>query len=121
VTELLDAAEPEPNPDHQVEPPTRPQLDWLSHNVQELGGVMLAAVCRPRGLPYPDSSLNGRTIMVNTCSCGNESIALVPYQGADGEYGEAARVCLVCDGAIEWPRLDGRPPPTDTELPPFGG
>jgi hypothetical protein len=105
--------EPEPSLDNVVQTPSYAQIGWMKRNVQALGGTMLAGVCRPRGISYPHPELSGRTLMVNTQGCGNETLALIPQEG-----GDAAKVCLVCDGFIEWPRGDGEEATGQAEDPP---
>lgn len=119
VTELLDFPdEPLPSIDNVLSAPSFAQIGWIKRNVQAIGGTTLAEICRPEGIAYPAED-GFRTVMVNTCGCGNETIALIPSGG------EAARVCLVCDGAIEWPRLYGEEatgtPPEGPTLDPAGG
>lgn len=107
--------EPEPSLDLVLDPPSFAQIGWMKRNVEALGGVLLAAVCRPRGIAYPHPDLPGRSVMVNTQGCGNDTLALIPQPD-----GEAARVCLVCDGFIEWPRGENPEPPAALDPPPFG-
>lgn len=120
MTELLDFPD-EPLPDLSLTVPTPSfaQIEWLKRNVRALGGVSLSKVCRPRGIAYPAED-GVRTVMVNTQGCGNETMALIPYEKPDGSGG-SAEVCLVCDGFIEWPRSDGEEATGDaTEPPPMG-
>lgn len=116
MAEMMDFLEDQPpDPNNVLQTPSFAQIGWMKRNVQAIGGVLLAGVCRPRGIAYPvdGQQASGRTVMVNTAGCGNETLALIPQ-----EDGEAAKVCLVCDGAIEWPRLEsaeatGPPPPPE--------
>lgn len=110
--------EPEPSLDNVLDAPSYAQIGWMKRNVEALGGVMLSGVCRPRGIAYPHPDLPGRSVMVNTQGCGNDTLALIPTPGHD----EATKVCLVCDGFIEWPRGDGvEATGGDPDPPPFLG
>lgn len=104
---------PEPNPNLTVQTPSFAQMQWLLNNVRALGGSADWEIHRPQGIPYPAED-GLRTVMVNTCGCGNPSVAFVPYRRPDGFDGKA-RICVVCDGGIEWPRLQGGDGPEPAE------
>ena len=104
--------EPAPVHDGVLNAPGRTLLVWLKRCVADNGGVLVNAVCRPETIKYP--TIKGADLTVNSCSCGEDALALVPYKTIGGENSEA-KVCLVCDGAVAWPNLDPGPVPNDDE------
>jgi hypothetical protein len=109
-------AYPEPNYQHTTETPSFAQIDWLKDLVLRCGGRAPGRVCRPKALSYPAGD-GVRKIMVNTCGCGNDTLVSLPYR-TDAEEDEEVSFCLVCDGALDWPRLNGEDPGEPADLPP---
>ena len=106
----------EPDTSGLLPHPGQDLLEWLKRCVTEQGGALVNAVCRPRKVDY--SSIKA-DFQGQTCSCGEDALALIPYQTKDGADAEA-KVCLVCDGGAAWPRLATPPLDEDREPPPFG-
>jgi len=121
VNHLPDDAPRDPFADSRgvLETPNNTQIEWMRRHVQSIGGVLLPGVCRPKGIAYPPPGGTERALMVNTTGCGNETMVKIPEPAGLG----ATKVCLVCDGAIEWPRLygdEGDPDPDPPQGPPPG-
>lgn len=89
------------------------QFNALVADVDRQGGALLPEPCQGRTLKYPKARGKGHD-KAETCSCGNESMAVITYDLPDSKkLAQAmrdrgagfARVCLVCDYGGLWPRF----------------
>lgn len=82
--------------------PTHELLEAWIARVLKLGG-RAGGICRGRDLAY---EIGTATRHVHSCCCGAETKADIPYQsGLHADTTFYARVCAVCDAAVEFPRL----------------
>ena len=90
MAEMMDFLEDQPpDPNNVLQTPSFAQIGWMKRNVQAIGGVLLAGVCRPRGIAYPvdGQQASGRTVMVNTARVRERNARADPAGGRRGGQG----------------------------------